>query len=543
MKLSPPHLMRAFRDWVAPNLRDFRATRQATLWTLAAVVGPLVSIAAIAFRETVGIVQSLWLGTRAERMLDAARDAPWPVVLAVPTIGGLVVGAGLWFLTSSRRTGGVPDVIEARALGSRTLPLRDGLVSAGLASFSLGVGASAGREGPIVHLGATIADNLVRRFTLPPVARRTLLGCGVAAAVSASFNAPIAGVLFAHEVILGHYAGRAFVPIVISSTLAAVGSRLWFGETTAFAVPDFAIVSYLEFPAFALLGVVAALVAIAFQFMLFAGELAALKSRVPVWLLPACGGFAVGAIALAYPEVLGVGYATTDNALRGALPLGLLLALLPLKALATSIALGCRFGGGIFSPSLYLGAITGAAFGTIATDVAPTLGSDVGLYALLGMGAVAGAVLGAPISTALIVFELTGGYALAIAVLLSVAVAHGINQAIHDHSYFQWQLETRGLFIQSGPHRLIGRRVAVMDFMTVPPEGAEPDGPLTDEAPRLRPGDSLEKALRSFDAEGVTELPVVDAGEPSRVVGRATQLRALERFNRALIETSVEEHR
>ena len=541
--IGPRRLLNAGVEWVAPNLREFRTTRQATLWLLASVIGPLVSIAAIAFRELIGLVQLLWLGTRQEDMLDEARALPWVVVLLVPALGGLVVGAGLWFLTSNRRTGGVPDVIEARAIGGRALPLKDGVVSAGLAAFSLGAGASAGREGPLVHLGATLADNLVRRFSLPPTARRTLLGCGVAAAVSASFNAPIAGVLFAHEVILGHYAGRAFVPIVISSTLAAVGSRLWFGEATAFVVPAFEIASYLEFPAFAILGVVAALVAIAFQFSLFAGEIIALRSRIPVWLLPGVGGLIVGGIAVWFPEVLGVGYATTDDALRGAIPLVVLLALVPLKTIATSVALGCRFGGGIFSPSLYLGATTGAAFGIVATGMAPDTASDVGLYALLGMGAVSGAVLGAPVSTALIVFELTGGYALAIAVLLSVAVAHGINQAIHDHSYFQWQLEARGLFIQSGPHRTIGRSVKVMDFMHLPNEGAEPPEPLEAGAARLKPSETLEQALRAFDAEGTAILPVVDEREPSRVIGRCTQVRALERYNRALIEASVEEHR
>ena len=539
LRRLPPALW----NWVAPNLRDFRASRQATIWMLAVIIGALVCIAAIAFRELIGVVQLGWLGTRDEAMLEHARDLPWYVILLVPALGGLIVGLALRFFVSNRRTGGVPDVIEARYVAGAQLSLRDGIVSAGLSAFSLGAGASAGREGPLVHLGGTIADNVVRRFGLPPISRRTLLGCGVAAAVSASFNAPIAGVLFAHEVILGHYAQRAFVPIVIASTLAAIGSRLWFGESAAFDVPDFQIVSYLEFPAFALLGVVAALVAIAFQFVLFTGEFLARRSALPVWALPAVGGLIVGAIGTAFPEVLGVGYAVTDNALRGAIALDLLLVLIPLKALATSVALGCRFGGGIFSPSLYLGAATGAAFGTLATQFAPAYGSDIGIYALLGMGAVAGAVLGAPISTALIAFELTGGYAISIALLLSVAIAHGINLAIHDRSYFQWQLEARGLFIQSGPHRTIGRTIRVMDFMRINDPDVEPPEPLADDAPSLRPTDTLEVALRAFDNAGQTMLPVVDERDPTRVIGRVSQVKALDRFKDALIAMSVEEHR
>ena len=394
-----------------------------------------------------------------------------------------------------------------------------------------------------MHLGATLSDAIIRGFGLPAPARRTLLGCGVAAAVSASFNAPIAGVLFAHEVVLGHYASRAFVPIVIASTLAALGSRLWFGEDAAFDAPDLAIASYWEFPAFALLGVVAALVAIAFQFVLFSGDVMARRTRLPVWLMPPAGGLMVGAIGAFFPEVLGVGYSTVDEALRGTVPLAVLVALVPLKMVATAVSLGFRFGGGIFSPSLYLGAVTGAAFGMIAIDMAPGYGSEIGLYALLGMGAVAGAVLGAPISTAVIAFELTGGYALSIALLLSVAIAHGINHAIHDHSYFQWQLEARGLFIQSGPHRTIGRNVKVMDFMRLPDEGEElpPREPGTD---ALKPSDTLERALRLFDTTG--EGRAARGGRDGRGPRHRAMLAARrhsDRYNKALIAASVEEHR
>ena len=538
-----PHrsLPTAIREWVAPNLREFRASRQLAIWGLAFLIGITVACAAIAFREAIGAVQWLWLGTRLEDMLGAARAAPWWLVLCVPILGGAIVGIGLQVLTGNKRTGGVPDVIEARATSHDALPLRDGLVSAGLAAVSLGAGASAGREGPLVHLGATLSGAIVGRFDLPGAARRTLLGCGVAAAVSASFNAPIAGVLFAHEVVLGHYAQRAFVPIVIASTLAALGSRLWFGEAAAFDAPDFAIASYLEFPAFALLGVVAALIAILFQFVLFSGDVLARRSQLPAWAQPIAGGAVVGAIAVFFPEVLGVGYSTVDGALRGQIATDVLLALIAAKMIATAASLGFRFGGGIFSPSLYLGAVTGAAFGTIANGLVPETASAVGLYALLGMGAVAGAVLGAPISTALIVFELTGGYALSIALLLSVAIAHGINHAIHDHSYFQWQLEQRGLFIQSGPHRAIGRSVRVMDFMRLANSDEARREPDAGDA--LKPTDTLERALRLFDTTGEPTLPVIDPRDPSRVVGECSQVRALDRFNKALIAASEEEHR
>jgi CIC family chloride channel protein len=366
----------------------------------------------------------------------------------------------------------------------------------------------------------------------------------VASAISASFNAPIAGVLFAHEVILGHYATRAFVPIVISSSVGAIVSRIWFGDTASFIVPVYQITSYYEFPAFALLGAVCALVAVMFQFVLFGADFLARRSPIPVWALPVCGGLIVGLMAIAFPQILGVGYETTDLALWGQLPLALMLTLIVMKTLATAVTLAARFGGGIFSPALYLGAMTGGAFGIIAASVFPELASSQALYSILGMGAVAGAVLGAPISTTVIVFELTGGYALSIALLLTVAIAHGIAQALHGHSYFQWQLEMRGLFVKDGPHRTVLRNARVMDFMTLPEDGAEPEYIDPDQpATTLKPTDTLEAALRIFDAGGHTRLPVVAEGEARQIVGWAEQVEALSHFNRRLIAASEEEHR
>ena len=533
------------RQWVTPNIRAYLENRQPMIWLVSLIIGLSVAIAAICFRLLIGVAQLYWLGDATEQVLTAALYTPWYMILAGPLLGGVVVGIVLTRFLPSRRTGGVADVIEARAMAGRRLSLREGIVSALTTALSLGSGASAGREGPVIHLGATLASAVGERLTLPDWSRRTLLAAGVASAISASFNAPIAGVLFAHEVILGHYAMRAFVPIVISSAAGAIVSRAWFGDTAAFIVPDYSITSYLEFPAFALLGVVCAVVAVAFQFVLFAADYLARRTVIPLWALPICGGFAVGLIGIAFPHVLGVGYEATDLALWGQLPLVLMLTLIAMKTVATAITLAARFGGGIFSPALYLGAMTGGAFGIIAASAFPDLASSKALYSILGMGAVAGAVLGAPISTTVIVFELTGGYTLSIALLLTVAIAHGINQALHGHSYFQWQLETRGLFVRDGPHRAVLRNVQVMDFMTLPADDAEPDfyDPDKETAAALKPTDTLEAALRAFDAGGRTRLPVVADGEDGRIIGWAEQVEALSHFNRSLIAASEEEHR
>ena len=536
-------LPQILRTWIEPNVSAFLEARLPLVWLLSLLLGLAVAIAAIAFRELIGFFQLFWLGTRSERVFTAALALPWYWIMAGPVVGGLLVGILLTRL-EARRTGAVADVIEARALSGRKLRFREGLLSAFVTALSLGSGASAGREGPVVHLGAVLATAIAWRAHLPEWCRRTLLGAGVASAISASFNAPIAGVLFAHEVILGHYAMRSFVPIVIASAAGAVASRLWFGSAAAFLVPTHQITSFWEFPAFALLGVTAAVVAILFQFSLFVSDYAARGIRIPLWTRPVVGGLIVGGIAVVFPHVLGVGYEITDMALWNRLPLMTMLALIVVKTAATSITLAMRFGGGIFSPALFLGALTGGAFGIIAASAFPTMASSEGLYAILGMGAVAGAVLGAPISTTVIVFELTGGYELSIALLLTVAVAHGITQTIHGHSWFQWQLEMRGLFLVEGPHRALGQTIRVMDFMEPLDEEDEPViyDPETG-TPSLRPTDTLEASLRAFDKGGHDRLPVVDLKDSSKVIAFASHVRALRFFNRALVDMSEEEHR
>jgi len=538
------HLPEILVSWITPNVRQYRSSRMHLVWALAIVVGALVALAAIAFRTAIGLFQWPWLRTTTELTWQAAAEQPWWVILLAPAVGGLLVGWILQKFHPQQRAGGVADVIEARAHGGRGLPLKSGLWSALVTALSLGSGASAGREGPVVHLGATLGTAVCSYFQLPDSARRILLGCAVASGVSASFNAPIAGVLFAHEVVLGHYAVSAFVPIVLASVMGTLLSRIWFGDVAAFEIPSYEITSYLEIPAFALLGLTCAAVAIIFQFALIGTDWTARNITMPLWLRPAIGGLAVGALGVFFPGILGVGYEATDLALKHALPITTLLTLLVVKTAATAITLASRFGGGIFSPALYLGAMTGGAFGLIAASVFPEMASSHGLYAILGMGAVAAAVLGAPFSTTVIVFELTGGYALSIALLLSVSIATGLTQAVHGKSYFHWQLGMRGCFVNEGVHQFLSETVKVRDFMDPPPEKeAERAFNPGEDGPYLHDTDTLESALKSFDSCGMAALPVVKKGDASRIVGTARHVRGLRYFNAALIRATREEHR
>ncbi|MEM0906533.1 MAG: chloride channel protein [Pseudomonadota bacterium] len=523
------------------NATRFAKSREPTLWLIALLVGSAVGLAAVLFRVGINSFQYLWIGVTSERIIAVVAAQPWWVIMSGPLAAGVVVGLFNQYLLGGRRPGSVADVIEASARGGAGLGMRQGLLSAIATAISLGGGASAGREGPVIHMGGSLATGLTQMLRLPPQAGRVVLACGVASAISASFNAPIAGVLFAHEVVLRHYAISAFVPIVIASVAGTLAGRYFIGNVAAFEIPSYAIGTYWEVPAFALLGVVAAGVAIIFQFSLIIFDQSARSIIMPTWLRPILGGLVIGFIGVFLPEILGVGYEATDTALRGGFTLQMMVILLVVKILATSITLASRFGGGIFTPALYLGAMTGGAFGVIAGGVFPEVSSHQGLYAILGMGAVASAILGAPISTTMIVFELTGGYALSIALLLTVSIATGLHLAVHGRSFFHYQLETRGVVLAEGPHRYFLRTVRVASFM-VPTNGpaslTNADDPRT-----VRNTDSLETTLRVFNETGADTLTVLDSRDRGRVVGTVSHVQALRTYNRRLVETSVEEHR
>jgi CIC family chloride channel protein len=543
MALRRVKLLATARRWTIPNLKQFQDSRQPTVWLLAPFIGLATGVAAILFRLAIGGFQWPWLQDVTENVAQAARAQPWWVAMLAPAVGGLIVGLMLRYVLTTKRTGAVPDVMEARVNAGRGLGLRQGLLSAVTSALSLGTGASAGREGPIVHLGATLAAAASNRLSLPNAARRTLLASGAAGAVAASFNAPIAGVLFAQEVILGHFSITTFVPLVLSAVIATIVSQAWFGDVAAFIVPSYRIASYLEVPAFILLGIVAAAVAVLFQLTVLSVDWFARNLKMPLVARPIVGGLLIGIIAIWFPEVLGVGYDTTDAALKDRLAIHMMIVLIIAKTMATAIALGSRFGGGVFSPALYLGAMTGGAFGLIASSVFPEVGSSEGLYAILGMGAVAAAVLGAPISTTVMVFELTGGFALSLALMLTVAIANGINQAILGRSFFQAQLESRGIVLHEGPHRTVMKDISVSDIMRPLQAGDETELPEGQRERALQADETLETALRTFDTLGAERLPVVEAHDRSKILGTASQARALSAFNKALIAASVEEHR
>ncbi|MDX1400746.1 MAG: chloride channel protein, partial [Kiloniellales bacterium] len=242
-------------------------TNQHTLLSLLAVsLGAGAGAAAVAFRHLIDLVQQLGFGFSGEQVASGVQALAWWQVLLVPTSGGLLIGLFIYHFMPGHRPQGVAQVIEASALKGGRMPFWVGVKSAIASAASIGVGASVGREGPIVHLGATMGSSIAQRLRLGRALTRTLLGCGVAAAVAASFNAPVAGTFFALEVVVGHYALSAFAPIVIASVTGTIVSRAFYGDFPAFILPqNWQIASNWEFPAFALLGVVCAVAAILFM--------------------------------------------------------------------------------------------------------------------------------------------------------------------------------------------------------------------------------------------------------------------------------------
>jgi CIC family chloride channel protein len=558
------------------------------LLILAIIVGVIAALGAILFWSLFDRVRELTFGTPNEMTVMNLEMVPWWLFLLVPSAGGLVVGLFVHFVMPYRRPHALADVVETVAVGDGRLPLRTGLMAAIVSAVSIGVGASVGREGPVVHLGATLGSWIAARLKLSRAQITTLLGCGAAAGVAASFNAPIAGAFFALEVVLGNYALRSFAPVVIASVVGTLVYRVNLGDEPTFVRPDYMITSLWEFPAFALLGIVSAIVALVFMWSLITTQDLASRLPIPSWVRPAVAGLLVGLIAIAFPQIVGVGYGTTDNALNQALPFLLMFALIPAKVAATAISLGGGFGGGVFSPALFVGAMTGGVFGVIATNVFPDFSSGHGAYALVGMGAVAAAVLNAPMSTILIVFELTGDYAATIAVMVAVVIASVITNHFIGGSFFVWQLRRRGVDVTGSRQTRFMRQLLVREvmdkvFQTVHPETGigelrrllqkAPHGELfvvdkggaligtitfTDlrdaafdtslddmikaadlaqkDVPVLTASDSLQQALEIFERQDDPNIPVVRDRDGMVFLGLVHEREVILHLNRAVAE-------
>ena len=433
---------------------------------LALLTGLIVGASTVLLIEGILLLQDFLFDRAddADRISWLANKSDWTILLA-PILGGIVVG---WILRHmpGHRFHGIADVMEASAMRAGKMDVRSGGI-VGLATLvSLGAGAPLGREGPAVHIGASITSWVAEKFGLDRTQSISLLGCAAAAAVTASFNTPIAGVIFALEVVVGYYALRVFAPVVVAAMGAVIVRHGMYGNAPEFTPPDFTISSLWELLPFALLGIVAAAVVQLCIFMVISTQWAWARVPVPFWCRPALAGAVIGLVALSFPLVLGVGYEGTALALNENLDKTMLVGLLVAKTACAALAIGSGFAGGVFSPSLFIGAMLGGSFWWLFSTLGLELQSSPGVYSVVGMAAVASAMLGAPISTLLIVFELTIDYDLVIAVMLSAAVASTAMQLMPHSSFFRWQLNKRGINLNTGRDQSLLRTRTIDDLIS-----------------------------------------------------------------------------
>jgi CIC family chloride channel protein len=432
-------------------------------------IGFLAAVGALIFRSLIELMQfAFWPDGMG--FVDQVRAAPWWQILLIPALGGLVAGPVITFFVPEARGPGVPEVILSVTTRQSTIRHRVTFLKGLITSLLLACGASVGREGPIVQIGSSVGSSVAQLFDLSPELRRLCLACGAAAGISATFNAPITGAVFAMEIILMNIEVAYISHIVIASITGSVFSRLFWGDFPAFEIIDFRMETYLQIVGYLLLGLLAGLVSIIFVRAIYTSENLFTRLPVPRWLTPALGGLLLGLLALYLPQVMGVGYDTVNAALSNTLPLLLGLILLGGKLVATAICIGSGMSGGIFAPSLYLGATLGTGLGYALSMLWPGLHVHPAFFALAGMGAVVSGTTLAPITAIVTIFELTLHPQIILPLMVSCISATLVVRLLFGVSAYEMKLLRRGINIVRGHDVSILRDLCVKDFMrhTVP---------------------------------------------------------------------------
>ncbi len=537
---------------------------------LAVAIGLISAVGAIAFRFMIKYFQDLFYHNTKD-FLTFHHTLPLYWKILMPALGGLVVGPLIYFGARETKGHGVPEIMEALLLKGGRIRPRLTFMQMLVSAICIGSGASVGREGPIVMIGSAAGSTVGQLMKVPHERLRTLVGCGAAAGIAATFNAPIAGVLFAVEVLLNDFRLEKFSPIILASVTATALSRHYYGNFPALQVPPYKLLNPTEFVFYAILGILCGVVALLFIEVLYKSEDFFDRLSLPDYLKPFLGGLGMGIILIFFPHVFGVGYGTVNLALKGALTWKLLFVLIFVKIIATSITLGSGESGGVFAPSLFIGAMTGGAFGYLVHLLFPHLTANSGAYALVGMGALVGATTHGPITAILIIFELTGNYLIILPLMVSCIISTFIATSLKDGSIYTLKLKRKGLTLKRGWEQTILETFKVKDIMSrdfqTISENATIDevieglsksshsyllvtnakGELvgilsfhdvrkallekkekeritaaeiaTKKVVSVTPNDSLLIAQHKLGTLGVSQLPVVDESNPKKVVG------------------------
>ncbi len=570
--------------------RLLRTNEHGIMAVLAVFVGLAGGFGAVGFRYLINFFQSLAYGSDGN-LLDIVRSIPWYWRILIPTLGGLVVGPLVYFFAREAKGHGVPEVMEAVALKSGLIRKRLVVIKSLASAICIGTGGSVGREGPIVQIGSAIGSTIGQILKVSADRMRTLVGCGAAAGIAATFNAPIAGSMFALEIILGDFGLATFSPIVISSVIATAVSRHFLGDAPAFIVPAYELVSTWEFPLYVLLGLFCALVAVTFTKTLYRMEDIFDGLKFPEYLKAVIGGVILGGISLLFPQILGVGYGAIDLSLAQSYAWWLMLVLVLCKILATSITIGSGGSGGIFAPSLFVGAMAGGFFGAIVHNFLPSVTASPGAYSIVGMGAVVSATTHGPLTALLMLFEMTGDYKIILPLMITCIISNIVGRQFLKESIYTLKLLRRGINLEEGKEVNVLKAIKVSEVMNTEVEtitealgleklaeiifkskynsfpvisdGSKLTGILsffdyneaifdenlkglvvakdiaTSDVVTISMDDNLYNALEKITYKDFAILPVVSPHDPAQLMGVLTRRDIMGAYNKAVIKKSL----
>lgn len=583
-----------------PRLRSFAGrlgmSQNRLILILCLVIGVTTGLGAIAFKWMIESFDSLFFDGL-WGLFDWAGDYKILFLPLIPAAGGLLVGPIVHFVAQEAKGHGVPEVMAAVAMRDGRIRGRVATAKAIASAICIGSGGSAGREGPIVQIGSAIGSAMGQLFRISGSRLRILVGCGAAGGISAVFNAPIAGVMFAVEIILGDFGIRTLTPVVLSSVAASVTARTVLGDRAVFEVPPYQLVSPYEIPLYLALGALAGLVGVLYIKTLYFTEDQFDRFRVPGYLKPAVGGFALGGVAIISMEILADGYSGITHAVAGSLALPLVTMLIFLKIVATSLTLGSGNSGGIFAPSLFIGAMLGQAFGGVMNILFPEVTAPAGAYALVGMAAMVSGATHATITAILIIFEMTSDYRIILPLMAASVMATFVAHRLSPQSIYTLKLFRKGINISHGREVNVMSSLRVREAMEADAKTIPPDLPLklivdkfeetqfdvlpvTDDSGHLlgvvtfqdirevlmgrrlevladvviaadilttpetglflTPEQSLNDAMQKLAMKDTRSLPVVDSQSTMRLVGVMSRRQLLNTYNRALLKETTD---
>ncbi len=573
-----------------------RLSESGVILFTAVIVGIGAGLGAVVFRRLIEGVHRL-----AYDGLAGAMEGIYPFyLLIIPALGGAIFGPLIYRYAREAKGHGVPEVMEAVALRGGRIRPRVAVVKALASAICIGTGGSVGREGPIAQIGSALGSAVGQLFRLSDDRVRNLVACGAAGGVAATFNAPIAGSVFALEVILGQFHATYFGAVVISAVVADVVAHAFEGDLRAFVAPEYVLVSPWELLFYTLLGLLAALGAVGFTRLLYLSEDLWDKLHFPEYFKPVLGGVLLGVVGIltpkidGFPRVFGVGYPTVTQALFGELALQMAMVLLLAKILATIITLGSGGSGGIFAPSLFMGAMLGEAFGVVVHTLFPAITAPPGAYALVGMSAFFTGTAHAPITSILILFEMTGDYHIILPLMLTTVMSTLVSRLISSESIYTLKLTRRGVHLSQGQDIDVMQGITVREAMTTEVDTVPLDMsldelaavfarthhhgfPVVDEAGELAgvvsiqdmeraraagtttgktvadiatqsdilvayPYEPMWKALRQLGRRDVGRLPVVEEEGSRRLVGAVRRADIIRAYDQAIAARAHHQH-